>query len=264
MKARWLLLMFLITLPVSAAAQAPAGAQAPSLTAAEIVAKALAARGGLAKIKAVQSQRISGTMSFGEGPGGSAEGPFVAEFKRPGKMHNELTVQGTTVMRNFDGTGSGWVINPFTGKSNPESMTDEDMRNAKHESDFDGPIVDAKEKGNAIELAGTETVEGKDAYKLKITHKDGLVSYYFFDKETFLLAKWTGTVVYSAQKVNWETAYHDYRDVGGLKFAFELVSGSPDVGLTQKMVVEKIELNPSIDESHFAKPAAPPPPPSSN
>lgn len=260
MTTKWLGLPLIALLPMAAAAQAPATAPKGSLTAEEIVAKAVAARGGLAKIKAVQSQRITGTISFHQGaqedPG--AAGPFVAEFKRPGKMRNELTVQGKKIVRIYDGSGSGWMINPFTGNENPQPMTDLDMRNAKHESDFDGPIVDSKEKGNTIEAAGTENVEGKDTYKLKITHKDGMVSYYFFDKETLLLAKWSGTIENAGQNNAWETLFHDYRDVEGLKFAFELVSSSPDIGLTQKISVEKIEVNPRIDESRFTKPAVTP------
>src|SRR5271154_1249122 len=83
----------------------PAGMQllwpvnATAETAEEIVSKVLAARGGLEKAKAVQSERISGTIYF------NAElyGPFLAEFKRPGKMHNEVTIRNKTVVRSFDG-----------------------------------------------------------------------------------------------------------------------------------------------------------------
>ena len=87
-------------LPLAASAQ----------TADEIVAKVLAARGGLAKIKAVRSQRISGTIDFG----GGAEGPFLVELERPGKMHIEVTIQGQTLIRTFDGKSTGWIINPFS------------------------------------------------------------------------------------------------------------------------------------------------------
>jgi outer membrane lipoprotein-sorting protein len=224
-------------------------------TAEEIVAKVLAARGGLEKAKAVQSQRIIGTIYFNP----ELYGPFVAEFKRPGKMHNEVTIQDKTVVRTFNGKEAGWVINPFAGKETPEPMSAEDVKGALNEADFDGPLVDAKAKGNVIELTGTEKVEGRDTYILKVTHKDGEVSSYSFDTKTFLLAKWSGTETVNGEAVTRETLFHDYRDVGGLKFAFELVSNNPKVNVTQRIVVEKIELDPQIDDSHFGKPAAPPP-----
>ena len=222
-------------------------------TAEEVIAKVLAARGGLEKSKAIQSERITGTIYFNP----ELYGPFVAEFKRPGKMHNELTIRDKTVVRTFNGKDGGWVINPFVGKNMPEPMSADDMKDAANEADFDGPLVDPKAKGNVIELAGTEKVEGRDAYILKVTRQDGTVSAYSFDKETFLLTKWSGVDTAHGEAVTRETFFHDYRDVGGLKFPFELDSNNPEAQVTQKILVEKIELDPQIDDSHFEKPPAP-------
>ena len=223
----------------------------PAQTTDEVVAKVLAARGGLEKAKSVQAERITGTIYFGP----EMYGPFLAEFKRPGKMHNEVTLQNKTVVRTFNGKDAGWVVNPFVGKDAPEPMSAEDLKEVVGEADFDGPLIDAKAKGNLIELAGTEKVEGRDAYILKVTHKDGKVSSYSFDTKTFLLARWSGTDTINGEDVNRETLFHDYRDVGGLKFAFELVSNNPGTDVTQRIVVDKIEIDPQIDDSHFAKPA---------
>ncbi|MGC1619059.1 MAG: hypothetical protein WA765_11290 [Candidatus Acidiferrum sp.] len=227
---------------------------APTQTADEVIAKVLAARGGLEKAKAIQTERITGTIYFNP----EMYGPFLAEFKRPGKMHNEVTIRDKTVVRTFNGKDGGWVINPFAGKNAPEPMSADDIKDAANEADFDGPLVDAKGKGNEIELAGTEKVEGRDAYILKVTHKDGTVSNYSFDSETFLLTKWSGADTVSGESVTRETFFHDYRDVGGLKFAFELVSNNPGSEDTQRIVVDKIELDPQIDDAHFDKPPAPP------
>ena len=228
----------------------PAAAQ----TSDEIVAKVLDARGGVEKAKAIQTERITGTIYFNP----EMYGPFLAEFKRPGKMHNEVTIQNKTVVRTFNGKDGGWVINPFVGKNAPEPMSADDVKDAANESDFDGPLVDAKAKGNVIELAGTEKVEGRDAYILKVTHRDGTISSYSFDKETFLLTKWSGTDAVNGQPVTHETFFHDYRDVGGLKFAFELISNNTGAEITQKILVDKIEIDPQIDDAHFGKPPAPP------
>jgi hypothetical protein len=231
-------------------------AKATGQTTDEIVAKVFAARGGLEKVKAVQTERIIGTLYFNP----ELYGPFLAEFKRPGKMHNEVTIQDKTVSRSFDGKGTGWVINPFTGTGAPEPMSAEDLKDALNQADFDGPLVDAKAKGNTIELTGTEKVDGRDAYVLKVTHKDGQVSSYFFDTKTYLLAKWSGEDAVNGETVTRETYFHDYRDVRGLKFAFELVSNTPGADVTQRIVVEKIEVDPQVDEAHFARPQARPAP----
>jgi hypothetical protein len=219
----------------------------------ELVAKVLEARGGLAKAKAVKSERITGTIYFTQ----DLYGPFIAEFKRPGKMHNEVTIQDKTVVRAFNGKDGGWMINPFAGKNAPEPLAANDVKDARNEADFDGPLVDSKAKGIVIELAGKEKVEGKDAYILKVTHKDGQTSSYSFDATTYLLLKWSGIENVNGEAVTRETYFHDYREVGGLKFAFELVSNNPQAQVTQRIIVDKIELDPEIDDSRFEKPAAP-------
>lgn len=239
---------------LQAVGQLVSPARAAAQTTSEIVAKVLAARGGLEKAKAIQTERITGTIYF------NAEmyGPFLAEFKRPGKMHNEVTIQNKTVVRAFNGKDAGWVTNPFAGKDAPEAMSADEVKDAVNEADFDGPLVDAKAKGNVIELAGNEKVEGREAYILKVTHKDGQVSSYSFDTKTFLLVKWSGADSVNGETVTRETFFHDYRDVGGLKFAFELVSNSPGADVTQRIVVDKIELDTQIDDARFGKPPAAP------
>jgi hypothetical protein len=251
------LILAIFQLGLLAGIQLGCATKAAGQTTDEIVAKVLAARGGLEKIKAVQTERITGTLYFNP----ELYGPFLAEFKRPGKMHNEMTIQNKTVARSFNGKDTGWVINPFVGKDVAEPMTAEDMKEVVNEADFDGPLVDAKAKGNTIELTGTEKVEGRDAYVLKVTHKDGQVSSYSFDTKTFLLAKWSGAETVNGEVVTHETHFHDYRDIGGLKFAFELVSSTSGSDVTQRIVVEKIEVDPQVDEAHFGKLQAPPAPP---
>src|ERR1700719_3253342 len=216
MKIKLLCFAVLLFLPVLAAAQ----------TTDEIVTKALAARGGVSRIKAVHSQRITGTINFGAG----ADGPFLVELERPGKMHIEVTVQGQTLVRSYDGKSTGWIFNPFTENKTVQPMTAEDISNISDESDFDGPLVDYKQKGNLIALVGKEDVDGKPAYRLKLTNKKGEMRSYIF---------------------------HDYRDVDGLQFAFEIDSDAPGTGQAQQIIADKIEVDPQMDESHFGKPVAP-------
>ena len=114
-----------------------------------IVKKVLDARGGVQKIKAVQSERISGQVSFAQG----MDGTFVVELKRPLKMRAEITVQGQKIIRVYDGKSSGWMVNPFVENKGVEPLSPEELKNISDESDFDGPLVDYKAKGNQIELA---------------------------------------------------------------------------------------------------------------
>ena len=220
----------------------------------EIVAKVFTARGGLDKIRAVKSQRVSGKISFGD-----VSGPFVVELKRPLKMHMQLTVQNLTMVRVYDGK-SGWANNPFAGKMNPDAMSEEELKNITEESDFDGPLVDYKQKGNQVELVGKDKVKDKDAWRLKLTTKNGEVRHYLFDAGSFLLLKWEGQRKYEGKEFPVESYFSDYRDVGGLKYAFEIDSGASATDITQKISIEKIDLNPEINDAEFAKPTPPPAP----
>jgi outer membrane lipoprotein-sorting protein len=225
---------------------------ATAQTADSIVSRVFAARGGLEKIRSVNGERISGRIAFGE-----ISGPFVVELKRPLKMHMQLTVQNMTLVRIYDGKSSGWANNPFSGKMNPEDMTEEDLKNIHEEADFDGPLVDSKQKGNKIELVGKEKLKVKDVWRVKLTTKNGDVRYYIYDADSFLLTKWEGKRRYGDKELPVETFFSDYREVNGLKFPFELDSGSSEADITQKITIENIELNPEINDAEFAKPPAP-------
>jgi len=242
MNTKWLGLALLCVLPGAASAQ----------TADEIVAKAIAARGGLAKIRAVRSERVSGQITFGE-----VSGPL----ERPLKMHMQFTIQNMTMVRVYDGKSEGWANNPFAGKMNPDAMSEDELKNISEESDFDGPLVDAKAKGNQVELVGKDKFKDKDVWRLKLTTKNGDVRFYLFDADSFLLLKWEGKRKAEGQEVPVESYFSDYRDVGGLKFYFAIDSGSSAEDLNQKIRIEKIELNAKFNEGEFSKPAAPATPP---
>jgi outer membrane lipoprotein-sorting protein len=221
----------------------------------EVITRYLNARGGVDKIKSVKTERITGIISFGP----DAEGPFVLERKRPLKMHMEITISGQTLIRVYDGKNSGWVYNPFTPNAAVTPMTPEELSNIFDEADFDGPFIDYKDKGNKIELADKAEVLGKPAYKLKLTNKHGDVSYFSFDAVSGLLLKWEGTRKVKDKDVPWETFFHDYREMNGLKYPFLIESDAPGTDQNQRITAQKIEVNIDIDESRFDKaPAAPP------
>ena len=257
MISRTLCLALLLTLPLVAAAQAPASQSSPAQpartaagqSADTILAKVYASRGGLDKLRAIQTQRVVGHISFGKEDG---EASFVVELKRPLKMHMELNADDKTLVRVYDGKSHGWQNNPFVGKTNPEAMSDEEIHDISEEADFDGPLVDYKSKGNQIELVGKDKVDDKDVWRLKLTTKGGDVRYYLFDTHSFLLLKWEG----KANQYPIETFFLDYRDVDGVKFAFEIDSRTSVSPMDRKMIIDKVELNPALDDSRFAKPPA--------
>ena len=240
MKTKPLAAIALFLLPLSLAAQ----------TVDDIVKKAIEARGGLDKIKAVQSERITGTVSLAQG----FEGAIVLELERPHKLHSEITVEGKKIVRTYDGKSAGWTLNPFAGSDEAQPMSEEELKGMPDEADLDGPLVDYKAKGSQIELAGKEELDGKAVYRLKLTSKSGEARTYFIDTATFLTTKWEGLRKIGDQELPWESNLSDYRVVEGLKFPFKIDQGSPGTEFRQTLTIEKVELKPKIDDSHFAKP----------
>jgi outer membrane lipoprotein-sorting protein len=219
----------------------------------EVIKKAIDARGGPEKIKAVQSERITGTFSAQ-----GVEGTLILELLRPHKLYSEITVEGQKVLRVYDGKSGGWIVNPFTPNKDVQEMSADELKGMPDESDMDGPLVDYKAKGSQVELAGKEDAGGKAVYRLKITSKSGEVRSYLIDATTFLTTKWEGTRRVGQQDLPWQTTLSDYREVQGLKFPFKIDQGSPGTEYGQSLTLEKVEINPKLDESHFAKPAVAP------
>ena len=216
----------------------------------EILTKHFETMGGLEKIKALNSMRITGSMMVGPG----MEAPITMERKRPGKRRLEFVIQGMTGIQAFDGE-KAWSLMPFMGKKDPEAASDEDNKHEQDDADFDGPLVDWKAKGHTVELVGKEPVEGADAYKLKITKKNGDIEYYYLDAETYLLVKNDGKVKRRGTEVEGEGTFSDYKDVEGYMMPFTMEQGIKGTEQKQRMTFSKIELNVPLDDSRFAMPA---------
>src|SRR5215510_11349606 len=124
---------------------------AMSQTADEIVAKYIKTVGGMEKIEAVKSIRRSGKVIAG----GGFEIPLVEENKRPNLVRQDITIQGLVGTSAYDGK-TGWKIQPWQGKKDAETMGEGELKGIIDDSDFDGPLVNYKAKGNKVEFVGMD------------------------------------------------------------------------------------------------------------
>jgi hypothetical protein len=225
----------------------PASAQ----TVDEIVGHYLKTIGGMEKIQAVQTLRRTGKYIGG----GGFEAVVIQENKRGNSVREEFSLQGMTAINAYDGK-TGWKIEPWNGKKDPEALGEEEMKSIVEESDFDGPLVNYKQKGSKVEFAGMDKFEGTDTFKLKITRPNGDVYIYYLDTDYYVPIKIeTKRIVRGAER-EYEVALGDYKEVAGwfLPYSFETnVKGSSD---RQKVVFEKIEANVTIDDGRFSMPSA--------
>jgi hypothetical protein len=219
-------------------------------TAEELVRKNILARGGMEKIKAIQSLRMTGRIQSG-----SFTAQIGRDAKAPDLVRDTFTVQGMTEIDAYDGS-TGWKISPFEGRKDPELLGEDDMREMVEEADFYGPLVDYQAKGNKIEYLGHDTVDGDDALKLKVTLKNGDVVYYLLDPETFLEIR-VERVRYIRGAVRESFSEPgSYKLVGGVYYPFSMETGSPQrPGATTKVIIEKLEVNVPLEKRAFQMPA---------
>jgi hypothetical protein len=281
-------ILTLVTLAVSVVEAADMQSAQSGLSAPQIVDKNVAARGGLQAWRAVQTLSLQGKMGAGgnrraalpvpgpnqkevslpQRPAEEVQLPFVMELKRPRKMRLELQVKGQTAVQVYDGT-SGWKLRPYLNRHEVEPYSEAELKIASNQGELDGPLMDYAAKGSHVELAGTEKVEGRNTYKLKVTEKTGHTLHVWVDAETFLEAKIEGqprTLDGTSHPV--EVYYRDYRTVDGRRIPFLLETrvlpiGRNSLGLRdtpvppEKVIIDKVVVNPKLDETLFSNVEAP-------
>jgi len=225
------------------------GATAAAQTVDDVVRRYLEARGGIVKLRSVQSLRLTGTMEL---PGVKA--PFVLELQRPGRMRTEFTVEGRKGVRAWDGR-TAWEQLPLPGER-PRPMGPDDAAEARAQADVDfSPLVDAAAKGYTIELIGRDRLPGGDTWKLVVRGNQVPPRIMHLDAKTSLVAQTTDRRILDGREVEFVTEVGDYRAVNGLVFPHRIDVGPKGSPERQRLVIQRIEVNPPLDAARFVMPA---------
>lgn len=216
-------------------------------TADELIAKNLEARGGLDKLKAIATMKMTGkVVTQGQ------EMQVIFWMKRPNLVLQEMTFQGQKMARAFDGQ-KAWMVNPFMGSNAPQEIPGPQSDLMKDNSDFDGPLVDYQAKGSKVELVGPDTVDGTKAYHLKVTQKNGRVTDVYLDAASGLEIKLVNEISQGGQKIKIETLPSNYKSVSGVLMPHtikSLVNGQVQAEVT----IDSIEIGILVDDSVFKMP----------
>jgi hypothetical protein len=214
-----------------------------------IVNKYINAIGGLDKIQTINTIKMSGKVTAG-----SMDIAFSQTCKRPLMVLMESTLQGMTMIQAYDGT-QGWMINPFMGKKDPDVMSKDAEKAIQRSADFDGQLVNYKDKGSKIELVGKEDLDGSPVYNIKLTDKNNDITNFFIDADSYLIVKQTDKMKFDTKEISSETTFGNYKLVDGVMMPFSIESKSPDNPMgNAKIVMDTIETNIKIDDSIFKMP----------
>lgn len=224
--------------------------QASAQTVDELIKKNLDARGGVQKVKAIKSVKVTAKI-IQQG----VEIPIVIQQKRPGMVRADVTFQGKSQTMAYDGQ-SGWKTDPFQGSPDPEKIAGDDLKEAEEQADMDGSLVDYKEKGHKVELVGKEDMEGTPVYNLKLTLKNGDVRNIYLDAENYLELKVSMKRKTPGGEIEVDQYVGNYKPVNGVLYPFSLETKVKGQTASQ-ITFEKIELDVPIDDSIFKMPAKP-------
>jgi hypothetical protein len=264
--------------------------QLPQLSADQIVERNVAARGGAAAWAAVKSMTLAGRMDGGpeRKDGGrvaelSAPGarhskvearaaglaamkasapvaprqiqlPFRMSLQRPNQSRVEIDFQGLTAVQVWNGQ-NGWKLRPYLGRSEVEPFSDEETRLTAAQQELDGPLINHQAKGTQVALDGTEMVDGRPTYRLKLTYRNGDERRIWIDSQSFLDVMLEGDTRRIEGKVRRVmTLMRDFRPVGGVKVAHQTETRVEGIRVGEKIQIEQVVLNPALDPATFARP----------
>jgi hypothetical protein len=212
---------------------------AAPMTADELVAKNVEARGGAAKLRAITSVHTVGKIRVGGGSEAKTESWGLA----PSKYRSEFTLQGLTAVQAWDGE-QAWTISPFGGRKEPQKISGDDAKGMVEAADLSGPLFDYAAKGSKLESLGTEDIDGTEAYRLRVTFKNGDSVVVYLDPDSFLEIRTVNHRMIRGQEQVQTTDLGEYEQVDGIYFPFE-------VGRNQ---IDKVEVNVPVDSKPFAFP----------
>ena len=181
------------------------------------------------------------------------EFPVTIYMKRPEKIRVEVEIQGNKMIQAFDGK-TGWSIAPWSGSSEPQDMTADEVKGMKKQADFEGSLYNWKEKGHKAELLGKEDMEGTAVYKIKLIRADENIETYFIDAEDFVPIKVITVMKIQGNENESETYPSNYKEVNGAMMPFALENKYKGQSVSH-VVIEKYEINKEVNDSLFMKPA---------
>ncbi len=236
-----------------------AGVQAQS--AQEVVSKYLAALGGKEKLQSINSLYREGVAVL---DGGAQI--MVKTWRVYDRLYREELSSASGKLVIIVTPNRGWYSAPGSGGLF-KPLTPDQYRALVPEIDPAGPLVDYNQKGNKIELAGRDTVQGEPCYKLRVYFPSGNAATYSIDAKTgySLKSTYRGNTLLSsifpdesplnrlaaAPAGQVTTEFSDYKIIpGGYIFPYTIAL-SP---YGAKVTIKKVEVNGNVDADALSRP----------
>ncbi|WP_321347588.1 outer membrane lipoprotein-sorting protein [uncultured Draconibacterium sp.] len=201
---------------------------------------------GLDKIEDVKTFDVKANVSVM-----GMEMPMEIKVKKPNKFRVDMEMMGQKTTSAFNGE-NGWMINPMMG-AGVQDLEGDQLKQAMGQADMEGALYNYKAKGSNLELLGKVDADGAEAYKLKLTDKDGVVQTFYINADDYMISKVESRVEAMGQTMDVVTKMLEYKEVKGIKMASKIEMEMP-MG-KQSVIMEEIKIDEPLDDSIFEKPA---------
>ena len=217
-------------------------------TADQIISKYIDAIGGKDKLTHITSVYIESTIDVM-----GMQGNMTMTTLNGKGMKQEINIMDNVITSCFTDKG-GWGLNPMTGSTTPEAMSDVQYNSGKDQIYVGGPFINLSEKGYKAELLGTENVANVNAFKINISSPDSTSSTYYFDPATGYLIQSITQSEMQGQMVDNVITYSEYKENDGYFTPYKMDMSMAGGQFTMMLAVTKVELNKPVDEAIFVKP----------
>jgi hypothetical protein len=178
--------------------------------------------------------------------------PFIQMGKRPAKVRVEGTFQAITFVQTFNGK-DGWSLNPFTGATDPQPFSEDELKSMRYQADMDGMLWNWKEKGYTVTFDGKEDMEGTSCFKIKLVTKEGDNFTYYIDSDSYIMIRSNTKIKVMGNETEADTYYSNYMQVEGMAVPAKIET-KMNGQIAMTIVVDKVEFNTELDDALFEKP----------
>jgi hypothetical protein len=212
----------------------------------EIIKKSIDAMGGkelLTRIKSVYFEGASSVMG-NDYP--------TSETILAGKGYKtETTVNGQDIVTCITDS-SGWLLNPFAGQTEPTPMPKEMVKKAQASLQIGGVLANYKESGFTASLAGRDSVQNINTYKIKLS-EPGLEVIEYIDPTTYYVLREDSKMTIDGKDIETSALFSNYKktDFG---YVAATTMNVTKMGYDVTVNYTKIEVNKEIDPKIFAMP----------
>ncbi len=232
-------------------------AQVKAQSASEIMADYTEVSGGQKNWDQVKSFEVSGMAKLiTQG----MELPFHRVMDQQGRQKTTLQINGMEYVAIASDGKTVWGSN---SQLQPEAKGDDETKNTiLLTDDFPFPGHNWAARGYTVQLMGTESVEGVDAYKIKITKRPQWVNgkevenvvFLYIDTKRKLPVLTESIVASGPNQGQLMQAYNtDYRAVNGLMYPF-VITMKYDGETFQVLTAKSVKWNSEIDEQVYSMP----------